>query len=381
MKLIYSFLKLRFKMEDTPKRNLCTPPHSGRAKRLPKHLWGSAEARARKTALAAERQRRRRERQREEARKRWRKEASSSSSDEGEAQETPIQREEEDVGNEGEAEALVELGDRDALEWAEPMPFFSARHTANLQQARNNRSHRELFQEGVEGEGNTLGAGVARLQHTENELPEELDTLARELAAIKISSNISDAAMDKLMRLFANKRLAYGKLLDDGTITASYTKCVKPKLLKLLPKFQVTILLKEEDTSRGYFYRKIEGLTSIPEEYLKLPASGTTTLLRTECSIRLWDVKELYLETHGGRTAANLQQLQDISLSCDGVRESKRGSTTFIIVTARIGTCIYLLHIFDVLIGVSESKPSPKELLWYFFLTCVKLATTITKTI
>ena len=126
----------------------------------------------------------------------------------------------------------------------------------------------------------------------------------------------------------------------------------------------VSILLKETDPTGGFYYKKIEGLTSIPQEYLTLSANDTTKLLRTDCSIRLWEVKELFLETHGGRTEANLQKLRDISLSCDGVQESNRGSTTFIVVSARIGTCIYLLHIFDVLIGVSESKPSPKETLW-----------------
>ncbi len=355
-------------MENTPKRSLHTPPTQKRAKRIPKVLWGSAEAKARKTELAAERQRKRRERLREEARRRWRERDSTSSSDEGEPQETPLPREDSDnENNEDEAGQRGELGEVPAVDNVLPGDdaIYSSRFTESLQQATNNRTQRELFLPRADEEVATAGStGAASARHGRDELTEELQDLSRELAKIKISSNISDSAMDKLMRLFANKREAYGKLLDDGVITGSYTRSVKPKLISTLPKFNITILLKENDTTRGYHYKKIEGLDCIPQEYLTLSASGPTTLLRTECSVNFSDVKELYLETHGGRTAANLQQLQDISLSCDGVRESKSGSTTFIIVTARIGTCIYLLHIFDVLIGVPESKPSPKEQLW-----------------
>ena len=169
--------------------------------------------------------------------------------------------------------------------------------------------------------------------------------------------------MDQLMKLFADKREAYGELLTRGEMRPSYSKSVKPKLLASLPTFHNSILLKVEDSAQGFHYQKLEGLKAIPEEYFTLPPNGTTSLLRTECCVRIKDIKELYLETHGGRSATNLQQLQNISISADGVRESKKGSTTFLIVTVRIASCIYLAHMFDVRIGVAESKPSPKEIL------------------
>ncbi len=246
----------------------------------------------------------------------------------------------------------------------EELRIHSDRQVTNLQQAPSNSPRRELLPpDEEEGLQRLSQDGATSLPQTENKPLDELQELSKELARIKLSSNISEAAMDQLMKLFANKREAYGKLLERGEITASYSRSVKPKLLASLPKFYNSVFLKVEDSAQGYHYTKIEGLEAIPEEYFTLPPNGNTTLLRTECCVRMKDLKELYLETHGGRTATNLQQLKNISLSADGVQESKRGSTTFIIVTVRIGTCIYLAHMFDVKIGVAESKPSPKEIL------------------
>ncbi len=111
-------------------------------------------------------------------------------------------------------------------------------------------------------------------------------------------------------------------------------------------------------------YKTVKDLKVIPGKYLNLPATEGTKLLRCETYVRLKDLKRHYLEEHG-RNATTLKHLRNCSVSADGVAESKKGSRTFVAVTVRFGTCLYPVRIFNPLIGVEESKPSPKEILRY----------------
>ncbi len=350
---------------DHGQKALCTP--SPRHKRLPKDMWGTKEARERKRALARERAKRRRARLREQMELEYRRCSGSSSSDAEPAGETELPPQEPDRVDELQEELPLDVGNMEEARrhtgcTQEDRRIFEERPTSLLQ-TRNKSPRRELVRP-RESEG-FLPISADGGTSTRQARDKAFDELSKELARIKISCNISASAMDQLMKLFADKGQEYRELLDNGDITASYTNSVKPKLLKTLPSFRNSILLKVEDTAKGYYYEKIEGLEAIPEMYYTLPPSGNTRLLRTECSALLKDIKELYLETHGGRSAANLQHLQNIALSADGVQESKKGSTTFIIVSIRINNCIYLAHMFDVRIGVAESKPSPSEVLRY----------------
>ena len=347
---------------------LRTPPP--RHKRLPKDLWGTKEARERKRALARERAKRRRARvkeQKELEHRRNRTCSGSSSSDAEQAGETELPPPEPDR-----ADALHDELPLDVDNMEDPYRHTTYTHedrriyeerTTSVLQTTNKSPRRELVRAADDEDFVPISAHCAT--STRQAKDKALDELSKELARIKISSNISELAMDQLMKLFADKGQVYKELLDSGDITGSYSGSIKPKLLKSLPPFHNTILLKVEDTAKGYYYKKIEGLQAIPEMYFTLPPNGNTRLMRTECSAFLKDIKELYLDTHGGRTAANLQHLLNIALSADGVRESKKGSTTFLIVSIRINNCIYLAHMFDVRIGVTESKPSPYELLRY----------------
>ncbi len=340
-----------------------TPPN----KRLRKEFWGTKEARERKKALAKERQARRRKRLKAEDLVRRRRE--NSSSDEEEApQETPLppdsDEEVDPLRGEGLEQDLENLAPPDR--YPDQDRFARERHTTNLTGGENKSSCRELLPAPLdEALQPIVWKDTTSLLQREYKRRQEdaLEQLSGEIAKIKVSSNVSDAALDKIIGAVARNREVFGELLDRGVLKPSYTKGMKPHLLQKLPKFNISLLLKVEDSSRGYYYEKIEGLTEIPEDYLKLPANGKKILLRNECSVKVSHIKELFLETHGGRSAANLQHLKNISLSADGVQESKRGSTTFIIVTMRIHRTIYLVHIFDFRIGVAESKPTAVEIL------------------
>ncbi len=343
-----------------------TPPN----KRLKKDFWGTKEAKERKKALAKERQARRRKRLKAEEIAKRRRDTNrdhSSSDDEVPPQETPLPPDsDEDVGplaGEGLEEDLDNLAPPDR--YPEPDVLTLERPTTNLREAGNNPTRRELLptiDEDVHPIVWQDGTSLLQREHKRKQ-DEALQSLAGEFAKIKVSSNVSDSALDKIIGAIANNRELFGDLLDRGVLKPSYSKGMKPHLLQRLPKFNISVLLKVEDSSKGYYYEKIDGLTEIPEEYLKLPANGKKILLRNECSVKVSDVKQLFLDTHGGRSAANLQHLKNISLSADGVQESKRGSTTFIIVTMRIHQTIYLVHIFDYRIGVAESKPTAVEML------------------
>ncbi len=355
---------------------LRTPPP--RNKRLPKELWGTKEARERKRALARERAKRRRARVKEQKKLENRKRtfSGSSSSDAAEACETELPPPEPDRADTLQDELPIDVDNMEepyqqAAYTQEDRTIFEERATCLLQTTHKS-PRRELVRAGDYEDVVPISVDCATSSRQARD--KALDELSKSLARIKISSNISESAMNQLMQLFAEKGGEYRELLDNGDITASYSGSIKPKLLKSLPSFQNSILLKVEDTAKGYYYEKIEGLVAIPEEYFTLPPNGNKRLLRTECSALLKDIKELYLETHGGRSAANLQHLQNIALSADGVQESKKGSTTFLIVSIRINNCIYLAHMFDVRIGVAESKPSPIEWLRYkFFILAASL--------
>ena len=190
----------------------------------------------------------------------------------------------------------------------------------------------------------------------------DLEGLASEFARIKVTSCVSDSAVDKLFKMFVRRQESIMRLLNNGDIRDSYSNSIRPLLVSQLIPIYSSLLLKEEDAARGHLYRRIEGLQAIPAEYFKLPADGPTQLLRTEEYVKLADIKKLFLETHGD-TAASRRMLKNCSLSVDGVKESNKGSRSFIIVTLRIGCCMYLVRVFNPLIGVSDSKPTPKEIL------------------
>ena len=188
-----------------------------------------------------------------------------------------------------------------------------------------------------------------------------IDKLAREFARVKCSSFVSDAAMDKLLRLFVSNHEDIMMLVNNGVIAGNYTKGIRPLLTaKILPIYS-SILIKEMGEGEPR-YRKIDKLKCLPAEYLDLPHNGPTSLLRIETYVRLKDVKKNYLSRHG-RTRETMKNLKQCAISADGVAESKKGSRTFTVVTIRIGNCIYPIRIFNPLIGVEESKPSAKEII------------------
>ncbi len=81
-------------------------------------------------------------------------------------------------------------------------------------------------------------------------------------------------------------------------------------------------------------------------------------------TVHLRDIKRIYLLRHRGMGDRALEHLKETQISADGVRESNKGKRTIVIVSPRIRNCIlYPYKIFNPLIRVAESKPSPVEVL------------------
>ena len=328
--------------------NFKTPPT---VKRLPRALSGTKEARERKKQLQKLRQRRKRARERaEEARR----EVLVTSSSEEEV---------EDCNND--QTAALEDEDEEDGENPHHQPHFQDLPPDD----HDIIARREVITGQLQADSRQTAAS-ARDMDVDSSPPsyvssttEAVNEIARQFAVIKCSSFVTDAAMNKLFRMFVTNNTAIMRLVNEGVIVGNYTNGVRPLLTRQILPIHNSVLLKE--TAAGVTrYKRLKNLTAIPVEYLTLPANSGTTLLRMETYVHLRDIKELHLRLHGD-TQETRKQLKNCAVSADGVAESKMGSRTFMVVIIRIGTCIYLVRIFNPLIGVEESKPSAKEILRY----------------
>ncbi len=308
-------------------------------KRLPREWSGTKVARARCRERNKIRQKRKRDRDRAERRRRILEEQNNSSSDEDVGQPDPVggQEEEED-----------------------PFAFPDLEEAPDVERVYPNRAE---VQEAARREQATAQL-LGRYQAAEARQDDDLNTIARSFATIKVTSHVSDNAIDKLFGMFVRYSDKILPLLQDGVIRSSYSKSIRPVLVAQLLPIRCAVLLKLENAAAGYKYNRIEGLQVVPAEYFKPAPNRGTVLLRTEVYVKLKDIKETYLAAHGNSAAAQ-HALLHCTLSADGVKESNTRSRTFIIVTIRVGSCYYLVRMFNPLIGVTDSKPKPKEIFRY----------------
>ena len=301
-------------------------------KRLPRILSGTKEAADQKREKNRERQARRRQRLREE---RLRRHPSTSSESD---QDHPI-------SNAGEAGDFH--GWDDHSEEGTPAPF-------RLQQPQDDL----VLRRNVVTEQTPANHRPSQRKCEDDEIAE----LVEEVVRMKVKSQVSDAALDAMFKLFYDKHDTLVKMKERKVMALNYTNGVRPYVVDRLPDFYCSLLLKEENPARGTYYRKVEGLKSVPAEYLNLEPNSRTKLLRMETSIKLKDIKEMYKASHIGQPQVK-EQLLACDVSADGVAESKSGARTFVVVTVRIGDCIYVIRVFNHLVGVEESKATSLELL------------------
>ncbi len=309
-----------------------------RARRLPKGLWGTPQAAEMRTQLANLRQSRRRARRKAHEARFLRRQGEGVAPDE-----------EED----GDVSGVDPLDSDDAVGDPED------RGDENRDDLYGGPPPMEVEETNGENSTNIPPRWHSRLRPDDPE--PDIDRIVRELINIKVTSRVSDKAIEKLFSFFCKERLTIGELLQSGQITSSFIKSIKPKAIRQIPPILSSVTLQEEGPS-GPILKKVKNLAAIPKAYQSLRPGGPKRLLTTEAYVSLRHIKTTYLLRHRDKEGA-IRDLQETQISADGVKESNKGKRTFVIVSLRIKDCIYPYRIFNPLIGVSESKPSPVDVL------------------
>ncbi len=194
-------------------------------------------------------------------------------------------------------------------------------------------------------------------------LLQEMNAFAKDVAALKATSNISDNAMEKAFKLFHKHSGAYTRLTTAGIISPSYRNSVRPLLVRQAPPVKCAIKVLRVFNGKATAEMRT-GLTGIPKEFEYL--SANERVLYTVASTTVREVKQHFLSRHleAGIPREILdRQLRLLALSSDAVEESNKGKRKFHAVTIRFGSDIYILKIFHPLTGDDEAKLSAEELI------------------
>ena len=188
--------------------------------------------------------------------------------------------------------------------------------------------------------------------------------IVKAVATVKIRSEVSDNAIDSLLKLFCHHQADIRRLLRTGELFPNYRKCIRPKALEFCPAIMCAYVLERKYAGDVTQIEK-DGLETIPANVLNLPNHGTRCLLRTEAYVSIRAIKKHHIMLHKGKISDEMirNQLQNADMSADGVRESAKGARSFTILSIRFGRCIYIVSVVNPLLGVRHSKPSPTELL------------------
>ncbi len=231
-----------------------------RKARLPRILSGTQEASDRKREMQRERQSRRREIK--EAERMRRNTSTPSESD----QDHPL------IGaSGGDFDAAEDRSEEDA-----PAPFHQ--HNDDLVLGRNIVTKQ-------------TAANHRQIQKDREDA--EIAALVRDVVRLKVKSKISDAALDKMFKLFYEKHNTLVMLKENHVMAPNYTNGVRPYVTDRLLDIYTSLLLKEENPAMGSYYRKLDGLKSVPLEYLQLPPNSRTRLLRLETYVKLEEVNNM----------------------------------------------------------------------------------------
>ena len=195
------------------------------------------------------------------------------------------------------------------------------------------------------------------------------ERVALDIAAVKSTTNVSDTAITKLLKVFLKHQKTINELMARGQFSPDYTRCLRPLAIKHIPRVNCAVTLERTVGVHKTIERE-EDLQAIPRKYLHLRAGGALRLLRVEAYVKLRDIKNHHAKTHSaeGRTAEELlEDYNNCAISLDGVQEARSGKRTFHVVSIRMGKCIYLHKVFNPIIGDEASKLTPEDLLRHVF--------------
>ena len=185
------------------------------------------------------------------------------------------------------------------------------------------------------------------------------------LAAAKTRSFLSDAGLDKILKIVLTRLDILKELRDTKQIGISY-RSIKPVLMSGLPKFHYTTVVLNK-RSNPPTIRITEGLKVIPQYLFRLGPLSHEQLLRQEGHASLQDIKKFHravLRSQGLGRERFLEDCRSLTISVDGVAEASGAKRTMKIVTARFGNlAIYVVAVHSYILKNDYAKPTPDELL------------------
>ncbi len=204
------------------------------------------------------------------------------------------------------------------------------------------------------------------LMRREMENVSDMEKLAIAMAGVRGSSNASNSALDKTFRVVFQHMDSVRILRRKRNRKKVFSKCLRRLAGKFIPSV-VTDLLLEERTEEGTVeYKRVEGLTAIPDEYRRLSSTSSLRVIREESSVSLRDIKKHHERVHlkkGMSLGEIRKQYGNCVLSLDGVEESKSGLKKFHMASIKIGDCIYPYKVFDLMIGHEAAKVKTETLI------------------
>ena len=156
-------------------------------------------------------------------------------------------------------------------------------------------------------------------------------------------------------------------MLDSGEIkNLTYRYQVKPVAMRGIPTFKYAALIQDFSTNPPTNVYE-DGLKAIPLRYLQFKPSDEKTMLRQEGKTTLAELKAFHkrkLEVLGYPPEVLREHCQVLDIGADGVQESSHGSRTLWVVTVRFGGVkIYPYKILNPLVGNSDAKATPEDIL------------------
>ncbi len=182
------------------------------------------------------------------------------------------------------------------------------------------------------------------------------DKLADAIARLKSSSYMTDRAMEKALKFMFENSDLISRMRNDE-FSGSYKNMIRPYIVsKIVPVKNKTVMMKAKADGTCEIVQE-DGLKSIKRSLYH--TTGGDKLLRTEAYVEIAAIKDHYLRQHrkGGVRESTLQKdLKNLTLSADGIQESKKGRRTFHAVCIRFGKCVYISRILNPLTKDDDSK-------------------------
>ncbi len=187
--------------------------------------------------------------------------------------------------------------------------------------------------------------------------------LANSLAKVRAQSEISERAIQKILDVFIPNLRVISGLVEEGIITKSYRHSIKPKSSCSHPPVRCSVKIQKRNRDGTEEIFTLADLSNVPARYVGNEINGVI-LLRQSAYVKLCDLKHHFAAMHPYITGEPLKVCyRHAHVGIDGVRETKSGSRSLIVVSVMIAGCICCWKVINYLHSLPEAKPTVEDLL------------------